>query len=77
MVDKQASSSVTLNIPDDVLSDVDSLAADMQKQAPGRIVKRSEVLRDVLIVGIRERKRKRGTVRGETRAESPKTKRGE
>jgi hypothetical protein len=68
--------SVTLLVPKTLLDDVDALAEQANETSPGRIVKRSEVLRDVLIVGIRERQRKRGVSRGEASGSgSPKVKR--
>ena len=53
--------SVTLQIPTAVLDELDALTRDVQAQSPGRIVRRSETLRDVIVVGLRERQRKRKT----------------
>lgn len=42
-----------------VLDEVDALVSDIQAKSPGRTVRRAEVVRDLLLVGLRERKRSR------------------
>jgi metal-responsive CopG/Arc/MetJ family transcriptional regulator len=72
MTDKQ-SSSVTLQMPDELLSRVDEHAERLGQQ--GFKVTRSDAIRNALDRGLREAERKVGVTRGERDGSSPKTKR--
>jgi hypothetical protein len=75
MVDKQATSSFTLQIPDETLDRVDKHAERLG--ARGVKISRAEALRNALDRGLSEAERRSGTTRGETGAATPKTRRGE
>ena len=50
---------VQADVPHSVLTELDAIVSDIQAKSPGRVVRRAEVVRDCLLLGLKERKRNR------------------